>query len=186
MRVYIVRHGKAEDAPSLPIRRQAEGIERSEDFRRELMPRGVAQAEFLASRMSKVGAPPERILSSRYPRAIETATPINSALACDVRTEFGLEVDHPVDEALALIDREMQSGVRSFMLVGHNPQLGELLAVLASGLAPQQMILRTGELVAVEFRSGNMIGGAKIIGRLRQCPDTKDESIVDGVFLSLK
>lgn len=184
MRVYIVRHGKAEDYPSGSISPGADALEREPDFRRHLTGRGEAQGQFLAERLGQVESPPEVILSSRYPRAIHTAKAIQQSVNCPLRCEIGLEVDHPVEEALELIEREGRDGIRNLMLVGHNPQLGELIAVLASGLSPQQMILKTGELVAVEFRTGKMIGGSKIIGRLRQCPDAKDESIVDGVFLT--
>jgi hypothetical protein len=68
------------------------------------------------------------------------------------------------------------------MIVGHNPQLGELLGVLASGLPPQEMILKTGELVALEVRPSQMVGSAKIVGRLRLSAEKNDETIVGGLF----
>jgi phosphohistidine phosphatase len=183
MRVYIVRHGKATERPP-----EGRGHDRGQvaepftDFDRELTVRGEAQASFLADRLATVDPRPDVILSSRYPRAIQTARAIDAKLGCVVVTEAGLEVDHDVSEAIDLIEREHEVGHKSIMIVGHNPQLGELLGVLANGLPPQDMILKTGELVALDVRPQQMIGSAKIVGRLRLGPDKNDETIVGGVF----
>lgn len=183
MRVYIVRHGKATERP---VEGRVEGGARGSgpftDFDRELTARGEAQAAFLAERVAAVDPRPDVILSSRYPRAIQTARAIDAALACAVVTEAGLEVDREVSEAIELIEREHGAGRKSIMIVGHNPQLGELLGVLASGLPPQEMILKTGELVALDVRPQQMVGSARIVGRLRLSPDKNDETIVGGVF----
>jgi phosphohistidine phosphatase len=182
MRVYIVRHGKATDrseqiAPPAPVPSTP-----MTDFDRELTARGEAQAAFLAERLVGVDLLPEVILCSRYPRAIQTARAISGILHCALVTEFGLEVDHDVSEAIDLIDREHEVGHKCIMIVGHNPQLGELLGVLASGLPPQEMILKTGELVALEVRPSQMVGSAKIVGRLRLSAEKNDETIVGGLF----
>lgn len=189
MRVYIVRHGKATE---LPIAGPGGGLHRAggrgdasvpqTDFERELTVRGEAQAAFLAERLGAVDPRPEVILSSRFPRARRTAVVIEASLKCPMVLQAGLEVDREVSEALDLIERERDAGRKSIMLVGHNPQLGELLGVLASGLPPQEMILKTGELVALEIRDSQMVGSAKIVGRLRLGPDRSDETIVGGVF----
>lgn len=186
MRVYIVRHGKATEPPiPAPGRAVAGGggpATPLTDFDRELTHRGEAQAAFLAERVVTVDPRPEVILSSRFPRARRTAILIEATLKCPLVLQAGLEVDRDVSEALDLIERERDAGRKSIMLVGHNPQLGELLGVLASGLPPQEMILKTGELVALDIRDHQMIGSAKIVGRLRLGPDRSDETIIGGVF----
>lgn len=191
MRVYIVRHGKATELPTVApgfftqgssdTQRSAGKYPRN-DFERGLTGRGEAQAAFLAERVASVDPRPEVILSSRYPRARQTALAIEAALHCPMVEQAGLEVDHDVSEAIDLIERERDAGRKAIMLVGHNPQLGELLGVLASGLPPQEMILKTGELVALEVRDSQMIGSAKIVGRLRLSADKNEESIAGGVF----
>lgn len=180
MRVYIVRHGKAFDA-DLVGRYVADGGPAT-DFDRELLPRGQQQAEYLGQRVATVEPRPEVILTSRYPRARQTAEVMRRALNCPFILERALEVDHPIGEAIELIEREERAGRQAVMLVGHNPQLGELIAVLSSGLKPQDMILKTGELVALDIKPAKMIGGAKIVGRLRMSNDKNDESIAGGVF----
>lgn len=185
MRVYIVRHGKATERPAEGRGSGGLGGGGSgpfTDFDRELTARGEAQAAFLAERVAAVDPRPDVILASRYPRAIQTARAINAALGCALVTEAGLEVDRDVSEAIGLIEREHDAGRRSIAIIGHNPQLGELLGVLASGLPPQEMILRTGELVALDVRPQQMVGSARIVGRLRLGPDKNDETIVGGVF----
>lgn len=193
MRLYIVRHGKATELPAvvLSARERAAGMQGgasggprvpTSDFERELTPRGEAQAAFLAERIVQVEQRAEVILTSRFPRARSTARSVQVALGCVLLEERGLEVDHEVSEALSLIEREHLAGHKSVMLVGHNPQLGELLGVLASGLPPQEMILKTGELVALEVRPSQMIGSAKIVGRLRLSAEKNEESIAGGVF----
>src|SRR5262245_31190682 len=139
MRLYIVRHGKAQDAqPDMPVHHQSP----AEDFSRELTGRGLAQARFLAASVAKAPRHIGAIIASRFPRALQTAHAIQRPLACDVKTDARLEVDHEVSEALAIIhDHEAD---RELMLVGHNPQLGELISVLCSGLPPQELILKTG------------------------------------------
>lgn len=178
MRVYIVRHGKATE----PLFATGPGGEVLSDFERDLTARGQAQAAFLSERVKGVDIRPEAIFSSRFPRAMSTARPLAAALGCPLGSERGLEVDHDVSEALAIVEREQRAGRRAIMLVGHNPQLGELIGVLASGLPPQDMILKTGELVALDVRPNQMIGSAKIVGRLRLSTDKNDETIAGGVF----
>jgi phosphohistidine phosphatase len=180
VRILIVRHGKAHDADL--IGRVLSGGSGGSDFDRNLTARGEDQARFLAERIAAVEPRPQAILTSRYPRALQTATTIQESLDCPLSTERGLEVDHPIGEVLSLIEREHRAGRKSIMLVGHNPQLGELVAVLASGLSSHEMILKTGELVALEVRPQQMIGSAKIVGRLRLSGDKNDESIAGGVF----
>lgn len=168
MRVYIVRHGKANDGPTPGIPDAAA----NPDFGRELTSRGVAQARFLASRLRGVERRITTIIASRYPRALQTAHTMQATIGCSITTDSRLEVDHDVSEALAVIQDRADD--RAVMLVGHNPQLGELISVLCSGLAPQELMLKTGELVAIDCRPSQLVGSGKIIERLRLCDMADD------------
>jgi phosphohistidine phosphatase len=173
MRVYIVRHGKADDADLSP--RHSHGGDESPDFRRELTPKGVAQARFLGRRLKGRDPKLRLMLSSAFTRAINTARLIKEELGCDLRTEQALAVDHDPSEAIALLQKHSEE--RSIMIVGHNPQLGELLSVLALGLPPQEMILKTGEMVALEIRIDQPVGSAKIVQRLRLEETENDDTL---------
>ena len=165
MRIYIVRHGKATDAPE-PTKRFPRPEGYGPDFDRPLTTRGEAQARFLAEYIRGAEQRPELILTSRYPRACQTAETIHGMWQkAALETAPELEVDHPVSEALGLIDRHR--GAQAIMLVGHNPQLGELLSVLCAGLPPEQLVLKTGELIVVDIRPAQAVGSGKVIARLR-------------------
>jgi len=171
MRLYIVRHAKANDA-------QAGG-----DFERELTARGEAQARFLAGKMQHAGAGIKVIITSRLPRALQTAHAIHRGMGCGVRTDGRLEVDRPVSDALAVIREHAQD--RSVMLVGHNPQLGELLGMLCSGLPPQELILKTGELVVLDIRPEQPIGSGKLVDRGRMSDPAPGEDTLSGAVESV-
>ncbi len=170
MRLYIVRHGKANDAPG-PCAPPG-----SADFGRELTPRGEAQAKFLAARLRTLGRPPARIIASRFPRALQTAHCIQQSLGVNLVTDARLEVDHEVAEAIAVIEDHARTSPPGdpIMLVGHNPQLGELIGVLCSGLPPMELILKTGELVGIDVRPTALIGSGKVVERLRMSDEAED------------
>lgn len=170
MRLYIVRHGKANDAIA-----PAAGC-CDADFSRELTTRGESQAKFLAAKLIPVGRPPAMIVSSRFPRALQTAHCIQQSLSVNLVTDARLEVDHEVSEAIEVIEDHARKSPPHdpLMLVGHNPQLGELIGVLCSGLPPMELILKTGELVGIDVRPSGLIGSGKIVERLRMSDEAED------------
>lgn len=164
VRLHIVRHGKAVDAPT-PTAEFPRPDGYPADWDRPLMPRGYAQARYLAQHLPLVERRIKFVLSSRYPRAIQTARIIAAALDREVITDPALEVDRPVSGALDLIQRHADQ--RALLIVGHNPQLAELISVLSAGLPPESLVLKTGELVSLESRANSSIGSARLVERLR-------------------
>lgn len=163
MILYIVRHGKAEDAGAYL---------RDED--RPLTARGLDQARFLGEQISLGGRSPDLIVSSGFSRAIATARIIHQAVRCRFELAAALECGHPASSAIDLIGARA-SGLSmgrmaqqaSMMIVGHNPQLGELCTILTHGLAGSEMMLRTGEAVCLEVQPDNLIGTGRLVDRLR-------------------
>jgi phosphohistidine phosphatase len=178
MRLFIVRHGKATDAQGCGSS-CASGPADGTDFSRELTQRGHAQARFLAGKLSKDERRIRTIVSSRFPRALQTAHALQRPLACDLATDTRLEVDHEVSEVLEVIQQHAEE--RSLMLVGHNPQLGELISVLCSGLPPQELILKTGEMVVIDIRPNQPIGSGKLVDRTRLCDSLADDTVTGTV-----
>lgn len=154
MRCIIVRHGKAE-----------RNSESGQDEDRVLKPRGRRQAEFLSRQFSDPENRPALILASRFERAITTAKTIQEAAGCPLRRSAELESGHACSAAVELIARHVSS--TPLMLVGHNPQLSELVWVLIHGLPAQEAGLRTGEAVLLDLRPSNLLGTAKELARLR-------------------
>ena len=178
MRLFIVRHGKASDAQhcatSCPSPETAGG-----DFSRELTARGHSQSRFLAAKLGKDERRIQTIVASRFPRALQTAHTLQRALTCDLGTDVRLEVDHEVSEVLEIIQEHSEE--RTLMLVGHNPQLGELISVLCSGLPPQELILKTGEMVVIDVRPSQPVGSGKLVDRVRLCDSMADDTVVGAV-----
>jgi phosphohistidine phosphatase SixA len=139
------------------------------DFARTLTARGEAQARYLAAELSATERRVRTVVASRFPRALATARAIAPAIHASVVTDARLEVDHPVSEALEIIQDHAEA--RALMLVAHNPQLGELISVLCHGLGAGDTLLRTGELVALDVRPTQPIGTARIVARLRLSED---------------
>ena len=128
MRLYVMRHGPAEDhAPS------------GSDFDRRLTPAGrelvghVARA-FQALRTAHPrSTAPLRILTSPRARARETAAIVRDTLVpipddLEIHAELGGETAIP----LSLIDDAAASGVDT-LLVGHQPVVEELVQQLLGG-----------------------------------------------------
>lgn len=118
--LYIFRHGEAQERG------------RGADETRALTGPGKAEVRRVARGLKRLGVNPEIILTSPLVRAEETAR-----IAADIlKPEAGLRIC----EALApggihaALFKELSSLARSrVMLVGHQPDLGELASVLVWG-----------------------------------------------------
>src|SRR5688572_14256674 len=132
--LWILRHAEAE--PSGP-----EG-----DASRELTPSGRRRAADVGRELAARGLRPARVVTSPYVRARETAVLAADAAAPglepeeDERLEPGMDAEGAARAILA-------EGRLPALLVGHNPDLGEL--VFAFSGAPVAM--RKGMLVRLEF-----------------------------------
>jgi phosphohistidine phosphatase len=156
VRIIIVRHGKAEaDSPT----------GRDED--RRLKKRGERQARWLGNQFAD--SPPSLIVTSGHQRAIATANLIQSATDAPLLIERRLELGHSAAQALDCILDHARDG--ALMLVGHNPQLAQLVWVLTQGAPARTIDLRTGEAVILDVDPAGDIGSAAVIERLRMPED---------------
>lgn len=156
MRVYLIRHGKAE-------RSSRSG--RDED--RVLAPRGRRQAAWLADQLRDTPEAPGRILASPAARTTETAGILAEALGIplDHRAEIGLAAS-PSD-VVHLIATE--AGLQTLALVGHNPTLSVVASVLTRGHGGGGLIeLRTGQAAVIDLIQPNdPLGNATLVSLLR-------------------
>ncbi|MET0765286.1 MAG: histidine phosphatase family protein [Blastococcus sp.] len=115
-RLLLVRHAKAGDAPV--------------DADRPLTERGQRQSAALGAWIQQAGPAPDRVLVSPARRALQTwemtAIPAPSPIV-DARI-----YDNTVEALLAAI-RETPDDVATVAVVGHNPSIAELTAVLDDG-----------------------------------------------------
>jgi phosphohistidine phosphatase len=130
MDVYILRHGFAGS------REEWTGP----DAERPLTGKGRARSRAAARGLTRLGVAPEVILTSAYARAAQTA----QLTAAELRA--------PVVEVDALAPGNLLEGYRllfrrygeSLMLVGHEPDLSELIGALIAGPARARVELKKG------------------------------------------
>ena len=137
MIIWIIRHGKAErDSPS------------GTDYDRPLKPRGHRQSAYLGAEFASRDDAPARLIASPLVRAQQTAQAIAEVTMQEVQTHGALESGRGAAGVLGLI--EEVGGGESVALVGHNPELSQVIAALAGSGTLEADWLRTGQAVALE------------------------------------
>lgn len=154
MRLWIIRHGKAHP-------HSATG--RDED--RELAPRGLEQARWLAGELADPLVTPARVLSSPLPRALATARIIGDAMGCELLVRDELSTAHGVESHVRLLRGQWEPEQGDVLaIVGHNPTLSDLGRLLVGGTLPE---LRTGEAWLLAPRDGSEARRAGEPGTMR-------------------
>ncbi len=143
-RIYLLRHAKSSsDKTDIA------------DFQRPLAPRGMRAVNELCVHMEETAVRPALVVCSGAVRARQTMAGIETALG---------DAEVVVEDALYLLGttglldrlRRVDAGVRSVMLVGHNPGMHELaVALMGRGDAALADRLRgalpTGALVTLDW-----------------------------------
>jgi phosphohistidine phosphatase len=118
MRLFLVRHADA--LPGEP------------DELRQLSPDGREAARNLGQRLARDGVRPDAILTSPLLRARETGDALAAALGCETEPHDALAPGATTDRVrLAIADRG-----DTVMVVGHQPDCGQIAAELGDGPAP--------------------------------------------------
>jgi phosphohistidine phosphatase len=143
MDLYVLRHGLAGSREEWTC----------PDAERPLTGKGRSRSRAAARGLARLGVAPDIILTSAYVRAAQTAQ-LTAA-----------ELHAPVEEAQALEPGKLRRGYRallqrydedaSVMLVGHEPDLSELIGTLMAGAAPARVELKKGAcaLLALDIAS---------------------------------
>jgi len=142
--VYVVRHGIAED-------HGPDGTDAS----RRLTPRGRTRMQEIGRGLVRCGVRADAVLTSPLPRASESAAIVAAAL--DAATPRPLPVLATGTSAAEVL-RALAPFARQehVMVVGHEPTLSELVALVCTG-SPRGVAIRLkkGGCVAVELASLN-------------------------------
>ncbi len=142
MILYIIRHAAA-----------VEGSDTLQDEWRYLTEKGRLTAEKMSSSIAKIGPKPRLTISSPLTRSIQTAE-IMAANACRKNVVVTSSLLLPGADVGQLIAHIKTCGdAKRVMLVGHEPQLGLLVARL-SGREDKAITLKKGACVAFEFNPG--------------------------------
>lgn len=139
MVLYVMRHAEA-----------VEGSDTLQDNWRYLTEKGRSVAEKMSTAIAKSGPKARLTITSPLTRAIQTAE-IAGANACRKNVIVASELLLPGAEVSELIDH-LKNGLdaKRVMLVGHEPQLGALVATLL-GREEASVSLKKGSCVALEL-----------------------------------
>jgi phosphohistidine phosphatase len=134
MEIYVLRHGIA-------VERGTPGYKKDSD--RPLTKEGEEKLEQIAQAMLSMGLKFDLILSSPYERAAKTAQIVASELDEEVTSTEFLE---PGGNALALIGQINDEKPQRVLLVGHEPDLSQLISLLTTGATAAAIELKKGGL----------------------------------------
>lgn len=139
IRIYILRHEEAVDTKAIG------GLDRD----RTLTPAGEESAAASARGMVRLGVKPDRIWTSPYLRASQTARIAATELGMTDRVEEFDELTSGANpaEIAGLIERKIEKG--SVMIVGHNPDFEALIGWLISARTEAAVNLKKGALALV-------------------------------------
>ena len=142
MNIYILRHGIAAEPGAPGIKTDAE---------RPLVPKGEDRIRAAAAAMEKMGLSFDVIVSSPYLRAKQTAEIIARHFKLQKKLAFS---DHLVPggnpQALVRQLNDLKPAPENILIVGHEPQLSRLIALLASGGTAATIELKKGSLCKLE------------------------------------
>jgi phosphohistidine phosphatase len=130
MRLYLVRHGEA--APGDP------------DELRPLTSEGREQARALGARLRNEDASPSVVLTSPLLRARETGAELAKALDVETEPEERLAPGASLEDVRAAVAGRGEQVV----VVGHQPDCGQIAAALTGGPEPR---FPAGGLVVLEL-----------------------------------
>jgi phosphohistidine phosphatase len=145
MNLYLLRHGIAVD-PSAP--------DFAKDAERPLTPKGRRRLLQIAKAMGVLKISLDVILSSPYVRAKQTAEIVAKELKRRKKLKFSDELT-PGGNPKSLIQQlnDLRPQPKNILLVGHEPYLSKLIALLTAGNTSMEIDLKKGSLCKLETDS---------------------------------
>lgn len=140
MKIFFLRHGIAVDSdPSGP----------QPDRERSLTAKGIKRMRKAAQGLARIEDSFDRILSSPYARAVQTAQIVAEALSSQDRLEQLQELapESSAERLIAKLIDYRQSD--KLLLVGHQPLLGQTVSCLLTGSTGVNIELKKGGVCCV-------------------------------------
>ena len=165
MRIYLVRHSEAVNrVPPMP------------DEARTLSARGRVSFREMARRFREAGGDPSRILTSPLIRAVQTAEILSEAIRYEgeVLADPRLSPGFDVAKLGAVLDE--CPAETEIVLVGHEPDLGDILTGLLS--LPQGVAMRKGSIAALDLPIGGDPPRARLVWLLAGDRRIEDPSML--------
>ena len=139
VRLFLFRHGLAwpHDTPGM------------EDDERSLTEKGERRVCQVARGLKRMGLKLDKIVTSPLPRAAKTAEIVADVLSVPYLLEDS-EILRPESSASEIAAWLKTRGEKRIMLVGHNPNLSELLSLLTFGQTePLPVVLKKAGVAAL-------------------------------------
>ena len=152
MNLYFMRHGIAVD--------RADGGKLSNDRERTLTPKGIKRLQKAAKGLVTLSLSFDRILTSPFVRARQTAQIVAEILHTEDRLEEIKELcpDQSVQDLLSSL--AAYSDKKNILLIGHEPLLSRTVSFLLSGNAGAEVRIKKGGLCCLEVKNLPAKGGA--------------------------
>jgi phosphohistidine phosphatase len=148
--LILLRHAEALPAPS-----------GSDDHGRALSPRGEQEAQAAGRWLAEHGVRPDRLLSSPAQRTRRTAELATRTIAPNGAIGLAEEIyDATPGELLALLDQHADA--RSVLLVGHNPGIERLVALLVEGRSDEFRGMPPAGLAVLHLQGALEPGNARL------------------------
>jgi len=145
MNLYLLRHGIAVD-PSVP--------DFAKDAERPLTPKGRRRLLQIAKAMAALKISFDVIFSSPYVRAAQTAEIVAKSLKQRKQLKFTDDLTPGGNPKLLIqILNDLRPKPKNVLLVGHEPYLSKLIALLTAGNTSMEIDLRKGSLCKLETES---------------------------------
>ena len=143
MELYLLRHGIAAERGDLDYKNDAD---------RPLIAKGRDELRRTAAAMRKMKLRFDVILSSPILRARQTAEIVAAELKLKKRLEFSDNLKHGSDAKTLVAEiNRLKPASESILLVGHEPDMGELISFLATGKTDAGFTLKKGGLAKLEI-----------------------------------
>jgi len=144
MELFLLRHG-------LAVERGTPGF--ANDADRPLTPQGRRQLRKIAAAMRQMELSFDEILSSPFLRARQTAEIVAKELNLKKRLTFADEMQ-PGGKAKKLIQllTSLKPGPAKILLVGHEPDLSNLISWFVTGTPGAGLALKKGGLAKLEIK----------------------------------
>lgn len=136
MKLYFVRHGRAEDREVWAPR---------DDGLRPLTDDGIERMRRSANSMRELGVKPDVIITSPLTRALQTAEIVAQTLGSELKEDIRLA--HFGVAGLAELVREHEQA-DSLMLVGHEPDFSTVVELITGG---GHVVVKKGSLIRVDL-----------------------------------
>lgn len=148
--LILLRHAEAEPLD-----------EAGDDAQRTLSARGAQEAQAAGLWLAAHGARPDRVLCSPSRRTDETARLALAAMTAAPAAQWASEIyDASPGELLALLDQHGDAD--TVMLVGHNPGIEQLVALLVEGRSDECRGMPPGALAVLHLNGALEPGNARL------------------------